>query len=106
MRRCFLAGREPKAVEFEKEHSDDETGSLVTVNERVILHDARRVLGRKLNNIGAFVREMIPRPAQCRLKKRFVTQPLGATVLNKLPIVDREHEFVLDPEWRAHFDRT
>jgi hypothetical protein len=61
------------------------------------LHNASRVLCRKLNNIGAFVLKMVQRPTQCRLEERFITQPFGAAVLNKLPIMDREHEFVLDP---------
>src|SRR5258708_38443016 len=59
LRRCFLGGREPIAIEFKKKHADHETGSFVAINERMILHNARRVPCRKLNNIGAFVGGMV-----------------------------------------------
>jgi hypothetical protein len=55
--RRFLARREAIAIKFEKKYSDNTTGTLIAVDERVILHDARCVLGRKLDGIGAPVGE-------------------------------------------------
>src|ERR1700722_1812392 len=95
--RRFLACPETITVEFEKEHADNETRAFVAVDEGVILHNARCVLGRKFDNIGALVGEMVQRSPECRLEERFVTQTLSAPVLDKLPIMDREHEAGPDP---------
>src|SRR5258706_5857997 len=64
VRRRFLARREAIAVEFEKEYADNKTRTLVTIDEKVILHNTGCVLCRKLDNIGALVGAMVLRPAE------------------------------------------
>lgn len=93
-------------VEFEKKHTDNETRALVAVDEGVILHNARCVQRSKLDDIGTRVGEVVLRPSECGFEESLITQPLGAPVLDKLPIMDREHELDFDPDRYAHFDRT
>ena len=106
LRRCFFAGRKAIPIEFEKKNTDDETRTFVAIYERVVLHNARRVLRRTLDNIGTLVGEMVQRTTERRLEQSFITQPLAASVLNKLPIMDCEHKVLLYPNRLAHFDRT
>jgi hypothetical protein len=69
----------------------------------MVLHDAGGVLRGKLNNVRAGVKKMIQGSCKRGVEQGFVTHALSASMLSKLPIVDREHQFVLDPDRLAHF---
>src|SRR5271170_2235861 len=87
LRRRFLARSETIAIELEKKHAHNKPRALVSVDEGMILNDAYSVICSELKDIRARVGASVERPSQRRVKQRFVPNPVGAAVFDKLPIV-------------------
>ncbi len=52
LRGILFAGLEVEAIEFQEEHADHETSSLVAIDEGMVANYARCVEGRHFNNVG------------------------------------------------------
>ena len=51
----FLASVEAITVEFEKQHSHHKSRALVAIYERMVAHDAPRIRGSPVDNVGRLV---------------------------------------------------
>jgi hypothetical protein len=100
---------EDEPVQLEKEHANDEPGSLVAVYERMISNDADRVRRRHLDDARSLgVGPQLPRARQGGFEQRGVPQPRRPAVQREQTVVDRQGVAFVDPDRvvPAHFART
>ena len=54
-----FGGGEVEAIQFQKQNSDDKAGTLISIEEGMVLDDARRVGGGHLDYVGRRIRELL-----------------------------------------------
>jgi len=95
----FLAGLKVEAVELKKQDTDHETGSLVAIDERVVVDDTGGVESGHLDDVArSGIGMMLAGTSQGRLQQPSIAQS-GRTAVNSYKaVVDRQDVAFLDPE--------
>ncbi len=91
---------EIETVQFEKQHSDHESGALIAIDERTVADDASRIkCGQFHNGGGIGIDVMLTGTRQRRLQKPLISQSLGAAVSGEEAVMNRQDVAFFDPEW-------
>jgi hypothetical protein len=100
---CVHLGRlQAPSIDLQKGHRDDESGSFVAVDKRVIFDQAERTTRRQFENRGLTIGEKIEWLAQRRIQEAFVTQSGRAAESGQRLLVGQEHDFPEDPGGFIH----
>ena len=91
------------AIQAEKRPANDPGSPLVPVDERMIARNPIGIARCKLGKVGSVrIGKVVPRSSKRRFQKSHISNPIGATVLSKLPYMDGERDIVSNPNWLFH----
>jgi hypothetical protein len=103
LRRHLFTGGKTIAIELEEENSNQEAGSLVAVDERMVGNNSRCVERSQVDDIRrGTVGMMLQRPRQRGLQQRFAPHSWASAVQCEQPIMQRQRVPFVYPFGRPH----
>ena len=91
-RRIDFGRLELRAVQPQEHEQRSEAGSLVTIDKRMVAHDADRICRRQFGDVRIVVACTIERPRKGALQEPLLAHARGTAMFGKLFVVDRDDE--------------
>jgi hypothetical protein len=106
LRGIFFGCSETVAIQFEEEHTNKKSGSLVPINERMIADDPCGVSDGQIDHVRRPATSVeLAGARKSRFRKGETTETYRTAVERKQTAMQRQRIAFVDPEWFFHFDR-